>query len=297
MKDGFSYQGGTIDAMGGSFGRGQVAMEAGGNSGTVAAYAALELIREDGFRDFSDADIERFYGDLGFKGSAVEVHLSLTAAQSNAGVVAASPVDVLDVGWNRTFTNPQDTDLEVLMPTLSAKVQATETLSFSGIGYYRKFKSNVIDGNLSEAEECQGPGLAGLLCVPELEENGSGQLVEEEEEVFSNGAPVSAALFDTLGSIERINTDAEGYGGSLQAASKAELFGRPNRFIVGASHDGAKVRYNTSSELGEIGNRFVVTGSGIIVEEPDDLAPRQLETQNDYYGVYFTNTMAPTNSP
>ena len=27
------------------------------------------------------------------------------------------------------------------------------------------------------------------------------------------------------------------------------------------------------------------------MEEPDDLAPRQLETQNDYYGVYFTNTM------
>ncbi len=152
MKDGFSFQGGTIDAMGGSFGRGQVAMEAGGNSGTVAAYAALELIRENGFRDFSDADIERFYGDLGFKGSAVEVHMSLTASQSNAGVVAASPVDVLDVGWNRTFTSPQDTDLEVLMPTLSAKVQATETLSFSGIGYYRKFKSKVIDGNLSEAE-------------------------------------------------------------------------------------------------------------------------------------------------
>ena len=173
MKDGFSFQGGTIDAMGGSFGRGQVAMEAGGNSGTVAAYAALELIREDGFRDFSDADIERFYGDLGFKGSAVEVHLSLTAAQSNAGVVAASPVDVLDVGWNRTFTNPQDTDLEVLMPTLSAKVQATETLSFSGIGYYRKFKSNVIDGNLSEAEECDNPpsiGCAGrsLMRITDL---------------------------------------------------------------------------------------------------------------------------------
>ncbi len=43
---------------------------------------------------------------------------------------------------------------------------------------------------------------------------------------------------------------------------KAELFDRPNRFIVGASYDGGKVHYNTSSELGEIGTRFVVTGSG-----------------------------------
>jgi outer membrane receptor protein involved in Fe transport len=290
MKDGFSFQGGTIDAMGGSFGRGQVAMEAGGNSGTVAAYAALELIRENGFRDFSDADIERFYGDLGFKGSAIEVHLSLTAAQSNAGVVAASPVDVLDVGWNRTFTSPQDTDLEVLMPTLSAKVQATETLSFSGIGYYRKFKSKVIDGNLSEAEACDDPpNLNSSLCVEE--EGGPPAIVENINNVPVLLGDVVGDADGVLGSIERINTDSEGFGGSLQAASTAQLFSRPNRFIIGASYDGGRVKYNTSSELGEIGNRFVVTGSGIIVGEPEDLAPRELDTRNDYFGVYFTNTL------
>ena len=293
MKDGFSFQGGTIDAMGGSFGRGQVAMEAGGNSGSVAAYAALELIRENGFRDFSKADIERFYGDLGFKGSAVEVHLSLTAAQSNAGVVAASPVEILDIGWNRTFTNPQDTDLEVVMPTLRASVQATDTLSFSGLAYYRKFKSKVIDGNLSEVEECEDPGAlgvpAGTLCLEEEAgeepvEDLTGALVSINDVV---GDPADYAL----GSIERINTDSEGYGGSLQASSTADLFSRPNRFVIGVSYDGAKVKYNTSSELGEIGNRFVVTGSGITVGEPEDLAPRQIATQNDYYGVYFTNTL------
>jgi outer membrane receptor protein involved in Fe transport len=302
MKDGFSFQGGTIDAMGGSFGRGQIAMEAGANSGTVGAYAALELIRENGFRDFSDADIERFYGDLGFKGSAVEVHLSLTAAQSSAGVVAASPVEVLDVDWNRTFTSPQDTDLEVLMPTLSAEVQVTDTLVFSGIGYYRKFKSNVIDGNLTEAEPCPPPppGLNTSICVEDeelLDVNGNeielGQIVTDPDEF-------------ALGSIERINTDAEGFGGSLQAVSTAELFSRPNRFIIGASYDGAKVDYNTSSELGEIGNRFVVAGSGVIAGLPEDfdpdgeegpeLAPRSLTTENDYVGLYFTNTMDVTDA-
>ncbi len=296
MKDGFSFEGGTIDAMGGSFGRGMISMEAGGNSGTVGAYAALELMREDGFRDFSESDIERFYGDLGFKGSSVEVHVSLTAAQSNAGVVAASPVEVLDVDWNRTFTNPQDTDLEVIMPTLSAKVQATDTLSFSGIGYYRKFKSNVIDGNLSEVEECSTGN--GLLCLAEIEdEDGDGFLDFEEEEVRTRaGDTVSAALFDTLGSIERINTEAESFGGSLQAVSTAELFGRPNQFTIGTSYDRGEVHYTTSSELGEIGRRFVVDGSGIVLAGPDDVAPRLLDTKNDYYGLYFTNTLDVTDA-
>ena len=301
MKDGFGFQGGTIDAMGGSFGRGQIAMEAGGNVDNVAAYAALELLTENGYRDFSDADIERFYGDLGFRGSAVEVHLSLTAAQSSAGVVAASPVEILDVGWNRTFTNPQDTDLQVLMPTLSATVQATDTLSFSGLAYYRKFKSKVIDGNLSEAEECNPPPLPGPgdvvppnpLCLTEFEGG-----VEETEFVRdSNGNIVDLpAGAEALGSIERINTDAESYGGSLQAVSKAEVFNRPNQFLIGMSYDRGKVRYDTSSEIGTIGPRFVVDGTGIIVEEPEDLEPRDLITENDYYGLYFTNTMDVTDA-
>jgi iron complex outermembrane receptor protein len=289
MKDGFGFQGGTIDAMGGSFGRGQIAMEAGGNVDNVAAYAALELLTENGYRDFSDADIERFYGDIGFRGSAVEIHLSLTAAQSDAGVVAASPVEILDVGWNRTFTNPQDTDLQVLMPTLSATVQATDTLSFSGLAYYRKFKSMVIDGNLSEVEEC-GPGPnSGLLC---LEEDG----VEEPVEDQNGNNVLAGAVDEPLGSIERINTDAESYGGSLQAVSKAEVFNRPNQFLIGMSYDHGQVHYDTSSELGTIGRRFVVAGSGITVVEPDDLAPRLLDTENDYYGVYFTNTMDVTDA-
>lgn len=284
MKDGFKFQGGTIDAMGGSFGRGMISLEAGGNSGTVGAYAALELMQESGFRDFSDANFERFYGDLAFKGSAVEVHLTLQAAQSNAGVVAASPVEVLDVGWNRTFTNPQETDLEVLMPTLSATVQATDTLSFSGIGYYRRFKSKVTDGNLSEAEECVT--IANALCVTEIDDPNT--LVEEQ--LFSEAGAILPPD-GVLGSIERINTETDSFGGSLQAVSTARLFDRPNNFVIGTSYDHGKVDYTTSSEVGTIGNRFVVTGTGDRVEEPEDLAPRILATENDYFGVYFTNTL------
>ncbi|MGE5267962.1 MAG: TonB-dependent receptor plug domain-containing protein, partial [Deltaproteobacteria bacterium] len=278
MKDGFSFQGGTIDALGGSFGRGQISMEAGANSGTFGAYAALELMTENGFRDFSEANYERFYGDLGFKGSAVEVHVNLTAAQSNAGVVAAAPVEVLDVGWNRTFTHPQETDLEVLMPTVNATVQATETLSFTGIGYFRKFKSKVIDGNLSEVEPCDDPFTSATpgaiaLCDDDDEEINPETTLEK---VFGPGFNYDAfedvgAL--PIGSIERINQDAESWGGTLMATERARIFGRPNQLTVGVSYDQGKVRYNTSSEIGSIGERFTVTGSGVIVQGPENFDP------------------------
>ncbi|MDN8831408.1 hypothetical protein Q0O37_13900, partial [Staphylococcus aureus] len=36
MKDGFSYQGGEVDVMGGSFGRRQIGVQAGGSSGNAS---------------------------------------------------------------------------------------------------------------------------------------------------------------------------------------------------------------------------------------------------------------------
>jgi iron complex outermembrane recepter protein len=292
MKDGFTFQGATIDALGGSFGRRQIAAEAGGQANNASAYVAIEALEENGFRDFSEAEIRRLYGDIGFKGSAVEVHLSFNGAKSSAGVVTAAPVELLEVGYGRTFTSPQVTDLEVMMPSISGKVQATETLTFSGLAYYRKFKSNIIDGNLSEADECEGPAGPenpgpGFLCLTEFEDGAS----EEEGVQDANGNFVPVHAGDALGSIERINTDAESYGGSVQAVEKSQLFGRPNQFLVGFSYDHGRVKYQTSSEIGVIGDRFVVDGTGIIVTEPEDLEPRDLITENDYYGVYFTNTL------
>ncbi len=112
MKDGFSYQGAEVDVMAGSFGRRQVGVQAGGSSGNAGIFVAGEWFEEDGFRDFSDSEIRRFYGDLGLKGSFAEVHFSLTAADNHFGATAAAPVELLERSWSNTFTSPQTTDLK-----------------------------------------------------------------------------------------------------------------------------------------------------------------------------------------
>lgn len=308
MKDGFSYQGAEVDVMGGSFGRAQIGVQAGMHSDNVGAYVAFEGLKDDGFRDFSDSEITRFYGDLGFRGTAAELHFSLTAADSLAGVTAAGPIELLRDDWSNTFTSPQDTDLQMFMPTISGSVQATNTLKFSGVGYYRNFKSNVIDGNLSEVEECDehpdfgtfiGPvqaALTGRLCLFEEGDEFDGQDIDDIDEVLVTGPSypdgvLASAVEEPFGSIERIRTKAESWGGTLEAVERTPLFGRPNQFVVGVSYDHGEVNYNTSSELGTIGPKFVVEGSGIIVTGPDDLAPRSLTTENDYVGLYFSNAL------
>ncbi|HWK33718.1 MAG TPA: TonB-dependent receptor [Hyphomicrobium sp.] len=283
MKDGFNYQGGEVDIMFGSFGRRQVGVQAGATSGNAAFYVAAEGIEDDGFRDFSDSEIKRFYGDIGLKGSAAEVHFNLTAASNSFGVTAAAPVELLDRSWSNTFTSPQNNDIEVFMPSISASVKATDTLSFSGVGYYRRFKNRVIDGNVTEIEDC---GL--VLCL------------EGEDVQDLNGDAIPSSIVDTerLGSIERLATTSDSWGGALEAQEKAKLFDRPNLFLAGVSFDHGRSRYKTSSEIGEIQPKYVVTGSGYYVggvdndpDDADELAPRDLVSKNTYVGLYFSNAL------
>jgi iron complex outermembrane recepter protein len=306
MKDGFSYEGGELDVMFGSFGRSQVGVQAGGSSGNAGVYVAGEWIEEDGFRDFSESDIKRFYGDIGLKGTFAEVHLNLTAAENHFGATAAAPIELLQRSWSNTFTSPQTQDLDAYMPSLSASVKATNTLTLSGVGYYRRYKNRVVDGNVTEAEECQLAANSGNLCLIETDLDPTHPDYEEDLILDTGDNPISIASVssdeDLVGSIERLNTDSHSWGVAFEGQEKAPLFGRPNLFIGGVSYDGGRSNYKTSSELGEIGDKYVVEGSDVIIggveddpldpdDEGDELAPRDLDAENTYWGFYFSNAL------
>jgi len=283
MKDGFSYQGGEIDVMGGSFGFFSTGVQAGGSSDNAAVYVAGEWIEQDGFRDFSESEIKRFYGDIGLKGTFAEVHLNLTAAENHFGATAAAPVELLQRSWSNTFTSPQTQDIDVYMPSISASVKATDTLTLSGVGYYRRYKNSVVDGNVTEIEAC-----GAELCVVEDTTPPTTETVTDLD-----GNPISSGIVDDerRGSIERLATSSHSWGGVLEGQEKTPLFGRPNLFVGGVSYDAGRSNYKTSSEIGEIQKNYVVTGTGTYVGGPDELAPRDLDAENTYWGVYFSNTL------
>ena len=156
MKDGFLYHGTEISAYGGSYGRVGGSEQTGVQSGNWAAYFGGERIEDDGWRQFSPSDIRRMYADLGFKNSDVEIHANFTAADNFYGVGAASPVQLLDKGWNLAFTTPQTTVNKMTMEFLTYAVKATDILSFSGVSYLRQFSQFHQDGNPTDAQPCVG---------------------------------------------------------------------------------------------------------------------------------------------
>ena len=282
MKDGFSYQGADVDTRFGSFGRKQVSTEAGMKSGGFAIYGAFEGIDDDGFRDFSDAEIRRGYADLGVKNETSEFHFNFTGADNHVGVTAAVPPELLAFGRERTFTSPQTTENEMQMYSINGAVKATPTLTFSGVTYYRHFKQSHDDGNIAEFDECGG---------------GVGLCTEDGEEIFAVGHPGEHIDVDDfedlgpLGSIDRTSQNAKSYGGTIQAADKSKLFGFGNTFVIGASYDHGKVAYTASSQLGTFLPKFVVDGTGPQLTGPSTITPRALSTFNDYVGVYAVDTI------
>ena len=94
-----------------------------------------------------------------------------------------------------------------------------------------------------------------------------------------------------IGSLERINQDAKSYGGTAQAVEKSQLFSRPNQFLAGVSYDHGRSATTRRANSAPSATAFSVTGSGIIVTEPEGLAPRDLIAENSYYGLYFSNTL------
>jgi outer membrane receptor protein involved in Fe transport len=82
-------------------------------------------------------------------------------------------------------------------------------------------------------------------------------------------------------------TDTNGYGASVQATYQAELFGRPNRLLVGASFDGGDTTFSARTSIGALSPDRGFVGPGIVIAEEDgSITPVRVSAQNYYYGIY-----------
>jgi outer membrane receptor protein involved in Fe transport len=283
MKDGFNYHGAEIDTMGGSFGRIQSSLQWGKQVGDWAVYGALEGLHDNGFRNFSQSDVRRFYGDIGYRNDGNEFHLNMGLADNNFGATATVPIELLQQYWGATYTTPQTTANQVGYLNLTGKVEATPTWTIDGIAHVRAFSQQVQDGNPTGTQPCTAD--ATLLCFGDGSTPANGLNGMQLSNPFPAGA--------ILGEIDRTTTASTTGGFSLQATNTDQLFGHDNRFVVGTSFDASVTHFTASAELGTIGTNYVVSGSGIFLGQsgnPVSIGPVGLRTTNQYTGLYAQDT-------
>ena len=283
MKDGFNYKGAEINTMGGSFGRIQSSAQYGQQFGNWSVYGALEGLRDNGYRNFSQSEIRRFYGDVGYRTDSSEFHLNFGVAKNNFGASAAVPVELLQNYWGATYTTPQTTDNRVAYANLTGKVEVTPTWTIDGSVRVRTFRQKTVDGNPTETERCAAD--PGLLCFNDDDVPANGL----------NGVQLGNPFPDSaiLGQIDRTSTRSTTTGATLQATNTDQLFGHNNQFMIGTSFDSGVTRFGASGELGTIGSNYVVNGSGIFLGpsgDPISIGPVSLRATNQYTGLYALDT-------
>jgi outer membrane receptor protein involved in Fe transport len=302
MKDGFGFQGASIDTRFGSFGFKEVAIEAGQKAGNWAAYIAGEWIDETGWRDLSPAAAKRTYADVGVKGVGSEFHLSYTFADTHLGVVGPTPVDLVDERRANVFTSPQSFDNRMHMLNLTGAAAVTDTFKLSGNAYYRSFSQRRPDGNVSEAVAC-ADGVN--VCFEEDDDLLTGRRRDGTPVLSVPIASLPNGINTVLGGNDSTAVNSFSYGGTLQGVSKARLFGLPNQLLVGGSIDLGRARVRSQSELGALDpNTLAISGLGIVIDqslnpgldEGDvEVTPVDLIARTQYYGLYFMNTLDVTN--
>ena len=154
MKNGFTYQGFEGDVRGGSFGRAQEEFQYGKQIGNYSVYVAGTQINDGGWRVDGASQLSNFYGDVGYKANGFESHLQLSAGNSQLGVAAFTPLQLLQNSWSSLYTVPQTTYNKMAMLNWTGSYAYSPTLSFQANAYFRGFNQAHVDGNGTDVFPC-----------------------------------------------------------------------------------------------------------------------------------------------
>jgi iron complex outermembrane recepter protein len=281
LKNGFSYHGAELSLSGGSFNTLALNMQYGVQSGNTAAYFAASEQHQAGWRDLQSSDLQNFFGDIGWRGDATEVHLNILAGNSVLNGPGTSPVELLAVDPKGQFTAPNRISNRFLQVSLTGETEISDTLSLQAVTYYSNFLQRVTNGNAANDLPCNDG--SGLLC--------------SDVGVFSTslgGATIPAFLGPNplaYSELDNQTTNTNGYGASIQATDTQSVFGFKNHLVVGFSFDGAQTEFDAASSIGGItadSREFI--GPGTIIDEPGSNSPVRVGISDANYGVFLADT-------
>jgi outer membrane receptor protein involved in Fe transport len=281
MKNGFTYQGTELDALGGSFGKYEGELQYGVRKDNVAAYVAASGLREGGWRDLQSSELANFYADLGWRGERGEVHVNaIYVPNIRLNGPGTSPVQLLAADPAAQFTAPNLVSNNYTQVNLTGNYQISDKISLQGNAYYVYFLQKIYNANVPSWAPCPNPEAAFLCASPGIFLTGR------------NSAPIPS--FNDAGfysELDQQSTDTNGYGAALQLTDRRDLFGRPNQFVAGVSFDGGQTLFGASAQAGSLSvlDR-VFAGPGITIAQADGaIAPVRVAIANAYWGAFFTD--------
>ncbi|HEX4368726.1 MAG TPA: TonB-dependent receptor [Rhodopila sp.] len=280
LKNGFTYQGAELSIHGGSFNTIGGDFQFGKQSGNTSVYVAASGVRQDGWRDLQSSDLESFYGDIGWRGNAGELHFHTLVANSTLNGPGTSPVELLAADPAAQFTGPNKIANRFTQIGLSGTMALSDTVSVQANTYYNNFLQRVTNGNAANDTPCNDG--SGLLCSDSGPSTTTGGATIP---AFLGASPFSYSELDNQ------TTNTNGYGASAQVTDTQTVFGFKNHLVVGLSFDGSQTEFTGVSYIGGItADSRVFLGPGVVIDEPGSNQPVRVGISDAYYGAFIADT-------
>jgi len=254
-KSGFQYPGASVSLSGGSWGRKSAEVEYGTHSDQTDLFLAGNFIDENGWRDHSPSRVQTVFGKVGWEREDTDVDVSLMLADNKLEGTQALPIGWMDTR-QQAYTWPDRNENQVAFLNARASHFLAADKLLAGNVYYRRYTNDNFSSNVND--DCQ---TAVGNCNPGILAGGT----------------------DPQALNDRSKIETNGYGGSLQLSLLGDIAGRKNNFTVGASADLGRTRFSQTEEPADFTADRGTVGTGVTSLQTD------VDTTNDYYGLYFTD--------
>jgi len=194
-KSGFTDAGISAEILAGSYGRKQLQASGGWNnankeegswdSGDYAAFGAVNLFLEDGWRDNSPSKVNQAYGKLEWQGERTSLSFSALGATNKLVGNGTVPQELYREDPSAVFTSPDETKNRLMQFKIAGAFDVNDNFNITGQLYNRNSKRYSNTGDIIDTETFQPdgtyvhyatrlPGTGGNLHCAYADDDGDG---------------------------------------------------------------------------------------------------------------------------
>lgn len=254
-KSGAENPGVSLTASGGSWGRRDFQFETGGKKDQLDYFLAGNFFNEDGWRQASRGEVKQLFGKIGWQDDKSNIDLSVSLADNIIHGIQGLPLEELN-NRHQAYSIPDHINNKMEMVTLNASHFITDDKLISGNLYFRHNRADGFNSNVNNEFD------------PAISTNPSNPF---------NPLAVNVATI----------TATDGFGGALQMTLLGDLAGHNNQLTGGVSADFGRTNFKSDTQLADIVGITTVSVHPLIIPQTV-----RLKADNDYYGLYATDTFS-----
>jgi outer membrane receptor protein involved in Fe transport len=248
-KNGKDYPGGSITFLGGSFGRGALNAEYGGEDvfHNLDYFVSINKDYQDGWRDHSKSDIQQLFGKLRWHSldSKNNLEVSIALADNTLSGTQALPMSMLS-NPKQAYTWPDTIGNRMVMVNIKASSWISDTKYLAANAYFRKQDTNFLNSNAQYDDGCTNQGMGS-----------SGSCYNQAPNGTANDAGTASA-HDWDGKINTSNVygkiHQDTFGTNINASFFDKLFGHENALTFGAVADHSDISLNQDTQMARLIN-------------------------------------------